>query len=90
MYMFSGKFVPVTFRATKYLLNDILDWFAASAFSDETEDKVTVRVTVSEQAMQYALHIKVLSQNLLAEQIKPTLKPHWKFPRRSCCSAFCL
>lgn len=79
MYMFSGETVPVTFRAKKYLLNDIFDWFSNPAFSDETEDEVTVRVTVSERAMQlwamqYALHIKILSPQSLKEKLKSDLK----------------
>ena len=77
--MFSGGSVPVTFTAKKYLLNDLLDWFGKDiTFTDETEDEVTVRVTVNEQAMrrwamQYALHIKILSPVSLVEQIKEDL-----------------
>ncbi len=79
LYMFAGNSIPVTFTAKKYLLNDLLDWFGNDvAFTDETEDDITVRVTVNEQAMrrwamQYALHIKILSPVSLAEQIKEDL-----------------
>ena len=79
LYMFSGDSIPVTFTAKKYLLNDLLDWFGKDiTFTDETEDDITVRVTVNEQAMrrwamQYALHIKILSPASLAEQMKKDL-----------------
>ena len=79
LYMFSGESIPVTFTAKKYLLNDLLDWFGKDiAFTGETEDEVTVRVTVNEQAMrrwamQYALHIKILSPTSLAAQMKKDL-----------------
>lgn len=80
LYMFSGGSSPVTFTAKKYLLNDLLDWFGKDiTFTDENETEVTVRVNVNEQAMrrwamQYALHIKILSPESLAGQIKDDLK----------------
>ncbi len=80
LYMFSGESIPVTFVAKKYLLNDLLDWFGKDiTFTDENETEVTVRVNVNEQAMrrwamQYALHIKILSPSSLAEQIKSDLE----------------
>ena len=70
----------MTFTAKKYLLNDLLDWFGKDiTFTDENETEVTVRVNVNEQAMrrwamQYALHIKILSPESLAGQIKDDLK----------------
>jgi len=79
LYMFSGGSIPVTFVAKKYLLNDLLDWFGNDiSFTDENETEVTVRVNVNEQAMrrwamQYALHIKILSPVSLVEQIKEDL-----------------
>ena len=84
LYMFSGDSIPVTFTAKKYLLNDLLDWFGKDiTFTDETEDDITVRVTVNEQAMrrwamQYALHIKILSPASLAEQMKKDLTAELK------------
>ena len=62
LYMFPGKSVRVTFRAKKYLLNDLIDWFGKDIqFTDETEDEVTAAVSVNLKAMrvwamQYALH----------------------------------
>ena len=31
VYLFAGESGPVTFRAKKYLLNDIIDWFGAAS-----------------------------------------------------------
>ena len=80
VYMFSGESVPVTFRAKKYILNDIIDWFGKEVtFSDESDDEVIVRVTVNREAMrhwalQYALHTKILSPKKLADEIKADLQ----------------
>ncbi len=79
VYMFSGESIPVVFKAKKYIVGDVLDWFGKDVdFSDETEDEITVRVTVNEKAMrrwglQYALHTKIISPESLAEQIKEDL-----------------
>ena len=80
LYMFSGGSIPVAFTAKKYLLNDLLDWFGKDiTITDENETEVAVRVNVNEQAMrrwamQYALHIKILSPESLVGQIKEDLK----------------
>ena len=74
--MFTGESVPVTFRAKKYLISEIIDWFGKDiTFSDETEDEVTVRVTVNLEAMrkwalQYAMHVKVLGPEKLVAMVK--------------------
>ena len=79
VYMFSGESIPVVFKAKKYIVGDVLDWFGKNVeFSDETEDEITVRVTVNEKAMrrwalQYALHTKIISPESLMEQIKEDL-----------------
>lgn len=80
VYMFTGDSVPVTFRAKKYLLTELFDWFGKEMqFSDETEDEVTVRVTVNQDAMQkwalqYALHVKVLKPEKLVKKIQKDIK----------------
>ena len=80
IYMFAGESIPVTFRAKKYLLDDIMDWFGGDiVLSDESEDEITVRVTVNDEAMrrwalQYALHIKILSPVSLANHLKEDLR----------------
>lgn len=79
VYMFAGKSIPVTFRAKKYLIGDIIDWFGKDVeFYDETGDELTVRTTVNENAMrawglQYARHITVLSPQSLVDTIKKDL-----------------
>lgn len=80
VYMFPGESGPVTFRAKKYLLNDIIDWFGGGVtFFDETEEEVSVRVRVNYAAMrrwalQYALHAKILSPESLAEQVREDIR----------------
>lgn len=80
VYMFAGESGVVTFRAKKYLLNDIIDWFGGGVtFFDETEEEVCVRVRVNFAAMrrwalQYALHAKILSPASLAEQVREDIK----------------
>ncbi len=79
IYMFGGESVPVTFRAKKYLVADIIDWFGKDVeFYDETDDELTVRTTVNENAMrawglQYARHITVLSPQSLVDTIRKDL-----------------
>lgn len=80
VYMFTGESVPVTFRAKKYLLTDLFDWFGKEMqFADETEEEVTVRVTVNLDAMrkwalQYALHVKVLKPERLVDMLNEDVK----------------
>lgn len=76
IYPFSGETAPVTFRAKRYLLSEIIDWFGDGIqISDVTEDEFTVRVTVDLEAMrrwavQYAVHAWVLGPEQLVEAVK--------------------
>lgn len=80
IYMFAGESATVTFRAKKYLLNDIIDWFGGGVtFFDETDDEVSVRVRVNLAAMrrwalQYALHTKILSPESLVMQVRSDIE----------------
>ena len=80
VYLFAGESGVVTFRAKKYLLNDIIDWFGGGVtFFDETEEEVSVRVRVNYAAMrrcalQYALHVRILSPESLAEQVREDIR----------------
>ncbi len=48
IYMFTGETVRVKFRAKRYILGDIIDYFGTDAeFSDITEDELTVRAKVN-------------------------------------------
>ena len=79
IYMFQDGSVHAKFRAKKYLISDIIDWFGTEIrFSDETENEVTVSVNVNEEAMrrwamQYALHIKVIEPVELVDKVKEDL-----------------
>ena len=80
LYMFSGESIPVTFRMKKTILNDVIDWFGSDiAFSDETEDEVTARVTANWSAMrywaqQYCRFVRILTPTDLAETVKTDLQ----------------
>lgn len=80
IYMFAGPSVPVTFRFKKYLTGEIIDWFGKDVvFSDETEDEATARVTVNLDAMrrwalQYALHVQVLTPESLRDEVKEDIR----------------
>lgn len=80
IYMFTGESAPVVFRAKKYLLTELYDWFGKDMdFLDETDEDVTVRVHVNQTAMrkwalQYAVHAKVLKPEKLVQEIKNDLK----------------
>ena len=80
LYMFGGESLPVTFRMSKVILNDVIDWFGTDiAFFDETGDEVTARVTVNWHAMhywalQYCNHVKILTPTDLAERVKNDLQ----------------
>jgi len=76
IYMFGGESVRVRFRAKKYLIKDVLDWFGRDVrFSNEQEDEVDVSVSVNPDAMfywsmQYGEHIEVLEPLGLRERVK--------------------
>lgn len=84
LYMFPGESVSVLFRAKRYLLNDIIDWFGRDiTFENETEETVDVRVRVNRTAMamwamQYALHTEILEPADLREEIKEDLRKAMK------------
>ncbi len=76
LYMFPGKAERVIFRAKKYLLNDLIDWFGKDIqFSDETEDEVTASVRVNPDSMrlwalQYALHVNIMEPEKLRKRVE--------------------
>ena len=80
LYMFPGKSERVVFRARKYLLNDLIDWFGKDIrFTDETDDEVTATVTVNLDSMrlwalQYALHVRILEPKDFREQVEADIK----------------
>lgn len=80
IYMFTGESVPVVFKAKRYLLTELFDWFGKDMqFLEETENEVTVRVNVNLEAMrkwalQYAVHVKVISPKKLVDMVKEDIK----------------
>lgn len=80
IYMFTGESVPVVFKAKRYLLTELFDWFGKDMqFLEETENEVTVRVNVNLEAMrkwalQYAVHVKVVSPKKLVDMVKEDIK----------------
>lgn len=75
IYMFSGDGVMVKFRAKKYIMKDILDWFGHDVkFTNESKEDVDVYVRVNENAMfywalQYGEHIEVMAPVELRERV---------------------
>ena len=51
IYMLAGESIPVTFRTSKVILNDVMDWFGEISLFNETEDTVNAAVTVNREAM---------------------------------------
>ena len=79
IYMFGGESGPVTFKAKKYIINDIIDWFGTNvSFFKESEDEIRVATRVNYHAMkywamQYGYHVTVTSPPSLVEEIKNEL-----------------
>ena len=79
LYMFGGECGMVTFKAKKYIINDIIDWFGTDvSFFKESEDEIRVATRVNYQAMkywamQYGYHVTVTSPPALVEDIKNEL-----------------
>lgn len=80
VYMFSGESATVTFRMKKYLINDAVDWFGKEIeFFDESEEEVNAKVYVNlaamrRWAMQYAVHMRVLSPQSLVNEVTSDIK----------------
>ena len=76
VYMFPGKAERVNFRAKKFLVNDLVDWFGRGlTITEETEDEVTVtiqvnRIAMEHWALQYARYVRIIEPKPLAIQIK--------------------
>lgn len=80
IYMFSGEPERVTLRLKKVIISDFIDWFGSGHhFFDETEEEVSVKVKVNENAMkkwalQYGLYVRVLAPANLVDEIKNDIK----------------
>lgn len=81
IYMFSGASEYVTLSFETNFINEFVDWFGTknSRFIDQSDGKVTAEVKVNRQAMtkwalQYALHVRVLTPADLVEEIKDNIQ----------------
>jgi len=80
IYMFSSDVIQVKFRAKRYIINDIIDFFGKeSEISDVTDNDCIVRVRVSEEdmfkwAVQYSEHTAVISPVSLSVRVIEALK----------------
>jgi len=80
IYMFGGESVRACFRAKRYIINDILDWFGRDVvFSNADDIEVTASIRVSEQAMfywamQYGEHIEIFEPESLRERVYEAAK----------------
>lgn len=80
IYMYNVKPEVVVFRASKSVLDDIMDRFGNSAtFHNETDKEVEVRVTTDPAAMrywalQYAAKVRILYPQSLVDQVKEDLQ----------------
>lgn len=84
IYMFSGESIRVKFKAQKFLIGEIIDWFGDGViFDDENEDEVTVSVKVNETAMicwamQYGPFVEVMEPTKLREELLENAKGVYK------------
>lgn len=84
IYMFTGKSIRARFKAPKYLISDILDYFGSEIrFKELEDDMVLATVTINEQdmklwAMQYASQVTVLEPAALVDSIKSELHEAYK------------
>ncbi|MBE6847482.1 MAG: WYL domain-containing protein [Ruminococcus sp.] len=80
IYMFTGESIPVSFRACRSIINDVMDYFGEDVqFSDATETDVTVMVSVNEDdmfrwAVQYCSSVQILSPEPLRQRVTDTLQ----------------
>lgn len=80
IYMFSDKTERVTFRASKGIVSEIIDWFGKDVrFTSETDSEVTAEVRVSPKAMkfwamQYGEYVTVISPESLVDEVKTALQ----------------
>ncbi len=75
IYMMSGESEKVTFRADRFLITEIMDWFGKDIrFFDETESSVHVTVRVNVKAMffwlmQYGQYVEVERPEALRRKV---------------------
>lgn len=82
--MYYGGNCRAVFRVCWALIGDVIDLFGKDvAFSDETEESVTVLVYANEISaahftQSFAPDVTVLEPKKLRENVKPSCNKHWK------------
>ena len=80
IYMFSGENGIVRFRAYRYIVSELLDWFGKNIkFAEYSDDEVMVTVHANLMAMrcfatQYARHITIVSPQKLLDDVIEDLR----------------
>lgn len=80
IYMFSGESGVVKFKAYRYIVSELLDWFGKDIkFSDYSDTEVIATVHTNLMAMrcfatQYARHITIISPTVLVNEVTNDLK----------------
>ena len=80
IYMFSSDVIQVKFRANRYIINDVIDYFGKTAeITDVKDNDCIVSIRVSEEdmfkwAVQYSEHAAVISPVSLRERVIEALK----------------
>ena len=81
IYMFSGESERVIFRAKRFLLNDVIDWFGTDVMirADGEKNMIVTVPSVNLQAMrkwalQYALYTEILEPEGLAQEVREDIR----------------
>ncbi len=80
LYMFTGNTIHVKFRANRYIINDIIDYFGTDAvFSDINENDMLVTVNFNEEdmfkwAVQFGDHAVIIEPASLRQKVYEALK----------------
>ena len=80
IYMFNDDVSRIKFKAKKYMMGEIVDWFGMEfTVRQETEEDVVIQVNSSEQAMvfwamQYGEFVEVLEPESVRERVKGIVK----------------
>lgn len=79
IYMLTGESIPVTFRANKCILNDLMDWFGPIRFFNERRDTIDAAVRVNREAMlcwamQYGRYVEVLTPDDLRKELRDAFR----------------
>ena len=84
IYMFAGENVRAKFKAKKYIIDQVIDWFGKDFdVKEENEEECIITVTVNKEAffwwsMQYGPHIEVLEPLEIRQRLKEAIEDMMK------------